>query len=379
MLPTTARIIKGDPLPRHLQVRRILMEMVTAGIWRPGDKIPAETHIAETLGVSKMTVNKAILALTAEGFFVREIGRGTFLAGSPEAASESGGRQQATTSVQVLHVVIIEKPEFVSDNEYVCALLLGMRRCLNPMEVKIRLLQARGSDYVARWREGNSDGWVLIAPMEADVPGLRALASLQANTVVLGAAWPGVDLPCVDSDNVGGATLAVNHLAELGHRDIALLYADPQAINTQDRVRGFQIAMRERDLPLRPEWLLDAGASWGIPDAGRDVLRALLRRPDRPTAFVAAGPFIAHDLLAIANEVGVSVPDMLSIVSFDDPAGVAHATPGLTTVRQPLEEMAREAISGLRNRQDTGSSTTPFRKILPSRLLVRESTAPPAR
>src|SRR5579871_3437857 len=80
MLPTTLRIDKNHPLPRHFQVRQILQERVTSGFWKAGEKIPAETDIAEALGVSKMTVNKAILALTAEGLFYREVGRGTFVA-----------------------------------------------------------------------------------------------------------------------------------------------------------------------------------------------------------------------------------------------------------------------------------------------------------
>src|SRR5581483_5957188 len=98
MLPTTARVHKTDPLPRHYQVRQILVEMIASGLWQPGDKIPAETDLARSLGVSKMTVNKAILALTAEGVLYREVGRGTFIAeapiGSATATISQTGMQQ---------------------------------------------------------------------------------------------------------------------------------------------------------------------------------------------------------------------------------------------------------------------------------------------
>ncbi len=388
MLPTTARVNKTDPLPRHYQVRQILVEMIAYGLWQPGDKIPAETDIAKSLGVSKMTVNKAILALTAEGVLYREVGRGTFIAEAPhrqrngnylpdrDAAEVEPRRGSAS---HLFEVITIAPPELVSDNEYMCALLLSMRCCASPLEVRLVLRHVRGADYLARYRESRADGWLLIAPLEEDVPGLRALAAAGAKAVVIGAAWKGVALPCVDSDNIGGATLAVEHLAELGHRDIALLYATPHSINTQDRIRGFQQAMQARGLPLRTDWILDVKSSTHIPEPVQQRLRAWLRSSDRPTALFAAGPFVARHVLDIAQEVGIRVPDELSIVAFDDPTAVAESSPVMTTIRQPLEAMGQEGITYLREMLRAPEAAAPRRLILPCRLLVRESTAPPPR
>ena len=387
MLPMTVRIDKNDPLPRHFQVRQILQDMVNSGLWKPGEKIPAETDIAESLGVSKMTVNKAILALTSEGLFYREVGRGTFVVPTAIKVS-SGGRHTGMSAAQtVLQVVTMVPPELVSNDEYLCALLLEMRSCISPVDARIVLRQVRGPEYLTRWQESSSDGWVIVAPTQDDVPGLRALASVQARVVIVGASWPDIDLPQFDSDNIDGARLAIDHLTSLGHQRIGLLYAAPDQSNTRDRIEGFQRMMLAHRLPLRADWIFDVELTGGIAEHPRSRLRELLQKPDRPTAFFAAGSIIACSLLQVAAEAGIAVPGELSIVGFDDPRAVTEVTPVLTTIRQPLEQMGSEAITCLRAMlaRPGEAETLPERAVspgklalqLPCRLLARDSTAPP--
>ncbi len=377
MLPTTVRVDKSDSLPRHSQVRQILLEMIASEIWRPGDKIPAETEIARALEVSKMTVNKAILALTAEGVFYREVGRGTFISNPLPLSGREALHRERAEGVQMIQAITTNPLEWVPNNEYLCELLLAMRCCVSPLEVELGLRHARGPDYLAAWREGKADGWLLIAPLEADVAGLRALEKAEAHAVIVGASWEGVGLPCVDSDNVVGARQAVEHLIGLGHREIGLLYTKPESINTQDRVRGFRAAMEAHGLPLRDDWLLEVEGDWGIPEAMQVRLRERLRLPDRPSALFAAGPYLARALLDVAQEIGIDVPDALSIVGFDDLPAVAEASPAITTIRQPLEEMAQEGMRLLRQRIAQSEPLFAERRMLPCRLLARESSAPP--
>lgn len=400
--PFTVQIERDSPLPRHFQVRCILADQVETGRWQPGDKIPAETDIADALGVSKMTVNKAILGLTAEGVFIREVGRGTFVATGPPAVetfvsarsphsvrqddrgeTETGWEMPTDvhSAASIVHLITVGPAEKVADNEYLCSLLLAMRCRVSPLEVTLALRQAHGDQYAAYWGEQNSHGWLLIAPRRSDLPGLHALAAMNASAVMVGASWPDVALPSIDSDNRGGVAMAVAHLADRNHRDIALLYADPTACNTLDRIEGFQTALGYNGLPLRPEWQVDAGITTGILEPVAQRLRAWLRQPDRPTAFVAAGPFLACTLLEIAREAGLAVPQDLSIVGFDDPSALMNSTPALTTVQQPLDAMGGEAVNCLHRllltpHQELREAEPPLRITLPCRLLVRGSTAP---
>jgi DNA-binding LacI/PurR family transcriptional regulator len=226
------------------------------------------------------------------------------------------------------------------------------------------------------WKEGRSEGWILVAPRRADVPGLRAHGEAQADAVVVGASWHESPLPFVDSDNVQGAHLAINHLAELGHRQIALLYADPEASNTQDRLRGFREAMKVHALPVREDWILDVESDYLIDNAMQQRLRAWLGGDDRPTAIFAAGPYIACAVLEAVRDVGLRVPHDLSLVGFDDPTAFADASPAPTTIQQPLEEIGREAIQFLHRRIGAeGTSGESLRTVVPCTLLERASTA----
>lgn len=377
------RVVRDGPLPRHLQVKQILRDLVQRGVWKAGDRIPAETEIASSLGVSKMTVNKAILALVEEGLFVREVGRGTFVkdftAGGGRTGRERTLEWPRRRTPLVYHVITVGPTEMVADNEYLCALLLAMRCQVSPLKVTLTLQHVRGGDYVRFWRSDHSAGWIIVAPRQEDVEGLHALAAEGARAVVVGASWQGVPLPCVDSNNREGAEMAVDHLFRLGHRKIGLIYAEPNAINTQDRILGFQAALQAKVLPFRPDWMLDAGTAEGISEPTYTRLRELLKGSNRPTAFLAAGPFLARTLLELAQEEEIKVPEQLSIVGFDDPTAVAHAVPKLTTVKQPLEVMGREAIKKLQEMHERGviKLSDPDRIFLPCTLIARESTAPP--
>lgn len=371
LLPT-ARVRVSSPIPRHHQVRQILLDMVSEETWRPGDQIPAEIAIAEAVGVSKMTVNKAILSLTADGVLYREIGRGTFIAGSADRrhTAEPGASTEAAT----IEVVIPDAPERVSDNEYLCALLLFMRRCSNPLDVTILLRQLRGRDYLPQWRLRDSSGWLVIAPELDDVAGLTALSAAGAHAVVVGASWNGVSLPRVDSDNAQGARIAIEHLASLGHRKIAFAYAASQTSNTRDRLWGYRDAMNAHALRLDARSLIDCGADYLVTDEMRGRIAHALLSVDRPTALFAGGPFIACTALDVARDLGLHVPDQLSVVGFDDPTAVESTSPALTTVRQPLEEMAESAVCCLRDWIASGADAAQPAP-LPCELLVRDSSA----
>lgn len=379
MLPTYGRVDKSDPVPRHHQVRRILMDMVTSGAWKPGEKIPAETDLAESLGVSKMTVNKAILALTSERVFFREVGRGTFVSGNgfePLAVVESNAGDADRTG-KTIQIITLSPPEWISNDEYHCALVLALRCYVSPLHFTLRLLQARGQEYVQRYRESKADGWFMIAPQQDSLAGLRALNEIRARAVLVGASWSNVGFPCVDSDNMQGTRMAIDHLVELGHRKIAMLYAEPTSSNTLDRLRTFRESMRTHGLAVREDWILAAESYSCLSDSMRQQIRIWMGQETRPTAIFAAGAFIARELLDYVQSLGVNVPAELSIVSYDDPTAVAHASPTLTTILQPLEEMAQMGAAFLTDMIENPDSVHPQKTVLPCRLLVRGSTAPP--
>lgn len=151
------------------------------------------------------------------------------------------------------------------------------------------------------------------------------------------------DVCWVDCDNEAGARLAVEHLIRLGHRRIVHLAGSPRACSARDRLQGYRQTMRNYGLTVREEWIIQA------PYGGSDLtpLLELLRRSDRPTAIFAWSDEVAIRALSLCTEAGFKVPDDVAIVGFDSTPICEHTNPPLTSVRQPIYQMAAEALEML--------------------------------
>jgi LacI family transcriptional regulator len=183
----------------------------------------------------------------------------------------------------------------------------------------------------------------------------------------------------VDTDNVNGAREATRHLIDLGHRRIAHLRGRSDLESAHLREEGYRASLEEAGIPFDPDLVRDGGyrAAWST-----DAARELLTLPDRPTAVFAANDLSAFGVLEVAHELGLRVPQDLSVVGFDDIPEAASSNPRLTTVAQPLHEMGARAYTlllGLLGEDGTGDGAAATSHArLPAHLVVRESTAPPA-
>lgn len=375
MFDPNNRVNPHDSLPRHAQVQKLLRDMVTSGKLKPGDKIPAEVDIADSLGVSKMTVNKALLALTADGLFVREVGRGTFVA-SPVSLPSS-----TQTERPRLVLSFVEGAKNVLDSDYYGTIYRGVADAVQnegtrdpARRVRLDLAPLAAQDYQTENERDPADGRLVIAPRVQSVPSLEALWQAGQSLVVVGASWPMMRVPSVDSDNTGGAMEAVRHLIGLGHTRIALLFAEEETANTQDRITGYRRALTLAGLPQNPDLEIRSDAAWRIGDTARQRLSALLRGPQPVTALFAAGHYLSLEAKNVAREAGLRVPDDVSVVGYDDPISAQLVYPPLTTVRQPLYDMGRRAAERLMRLVWGEDKRESIREMLPTRLIVRQST-----
>jgi DNA-binding LacI/PurR family transcriptional regulator len=167
---------------------------------------------------------------------------------------------------------------------------------------------------------------------------------------------------CVAVDDQAGIDLAVGHLVELGHQRIGYV-SEPfmAAATTRTRAQAFERALLRRGLEPSGEWTL-----------GEDFMRA-----ERPTALVAATDHIAMRLIERLEAAGVRVPADVSLVGFDGIAIGALSRIALTTVAQPADELARQAVALLFNRIERGHDAAPEQHRLAPALVLRGSTAPP--
>ncbi|MEP9383757.1 LacI family DNA-binding transcriptional regulator [Nocardioides sp. KR10-350] len=209
------------------------------------------------------------------------------------------------------------------------------------------------------------DGAVLVTPTVTDIVTSSPIVAIDPHEGPTG-------LPTVDSDNLKGGRLATEHLLDLGHRRIAMLTGRPDLQSSRSREQGFREAHRAAGVPLDESLLCEGDYK---PEVAAETARALLSRPDRPTAVFAANDGTAIATIQVAAELGLGVPGDLSVVGFDNIPEAAVRTPPLTTVEQPIREMGQRALQLLVHliREE---SVDEQHVRLPTRLVVRGSTAP---
>ena len=372
MLQLLSIIPSDDPAPRYKQVQAVLRGLINSGKLTPGEKIAAETQIASALGVSKMTVNKALLALAAEGVFVREVGRGTFVA-RPDT--------HAPPKPRTVAVSFVEGARNVLESDYYAALYRGIGESFSDApEVHLNVSPVGVTDYVAEERS-RLDGRLVVAPRRESVPSLNALWQAEYPVVVLGASWPDLVVPCVDSNNMIGAQNMVLHLIEQGHTNIALLFAEPETANTQERIAGYRAALQAKGLPINPANEVQARAAWKAGEQAQKHLVGLMRGDFGPkvTAVFAGGYYLALEVMNAVRSANLSVPSDVAVAGFDDPLSAQLMYPPLTTVRPPLYQMGKRAgewlLDLVRGNVPLPHGTQELREILPAEIMVRGSTA----
>lgn len=175
----------------------------------------------------------------------------------------------------------------------------------------------------------------------------------------------------IDSDNVGGARGATRYLIELGHRRIAHIRGRSDLASAQLREAGYRESLEEAGIPFDPALVQDGGYQAALT---AEAARELLTRPDRPTAVFAANDMSALGVIAVARELGLRVPEDLSVIGFDDIPEAASSTPPLTTVAQPLHDLGAQALRMLIELLD--GHEVPGHVQLPAELVIRASTGP---
>ncbi|MFM9588919.1 LacI family DNA-binding transcriptional regulator [Streptomyces scabiei] len=185
---------------------------------------------------------------------------------------------------------------------------------------------------------------------------------------------PGDDVPSIGATNWQGGLAATRHLVELGHRRIGAISGPSRMICSRARVDGYRAALETAGLPVAAD-LIKAGDFHH--ETGYRLGLELLRRPDRPTAVFAGNDLQALGLYEAARELGLRIPEDLSVVGFDDLPVARWVGPPLTTVRQPLMKMAEAAARLVLDlgRQDTPPTAT--RVELATTLVIRSSTTTP--
>lgn len=221
------------------------------------------------------------------------------------------------------------------------------------------------------------DGVTLPPPLCDSLEALDLLWQADIPALSFATADPRSHSCAVLIDDFEGARTMTRHLLSLGHRDIAFVRGDARHSPALRREEGFRAAMAQAGHPVRPDRVVQGDFSYR---SGLDAGRALLSGPvSRPTAVFASNDDMAAAVAATAFGLGLRVPADLSIAGFDDTPIASLLWPQLTTVHQPIAEMASTAVEILsefiRERRSGGNPSVRHH-VVPFTLRERESTGP---
>jgi LacI family transcriptional regulator len=214
---------------------------------------------------------------------------------------------------------------------------------------------------------------ILVPPMCDSSELHELLAERDVQFVLISPSRPVSGASSIAMDDRLAAMEMTSHLIELGHKRIGHIGGDIAHIATLLRRQGFQDAHAKAGLG-RPDPSLIASGGFSFKEA-LDCADRMLTSKNRPTAIFAANDEMAAAVVMTANRLGISVPNGLSVAGFDDTPISQTIWPELTTVAQPFEDIAREAVKVIsdKTREDQGISAT---RVLQHNLVIRGSTGP---
>jgi LacI family transcriptional regulator len=330
-------------------------------------------QVAELAGVSTATVSRVIngraeVSDQARDSVMRVVRQYGYRTNRTARGLSAGRTGLVGVTLPVLH------------HSYFSVILAGAGEALYEHDMRMVLCPThhehdREASLLERLMQGTTDGAILVLPEESD----EELAALHGHSfpfVIVDPHRPlDEEVPTVSAAHSSGAGEAVEHLLALGHRRIGAITGPRGWIATEERLRGYRAALAAAGVMPDPrlEVESDFHASGGL-----EAALTLLDLDEPPTAVFAFNDMLAIGTMQAAQARGISVPEQLSVVGFDDTFEASIVTPLLTTVRQPLAEMGRMAVN-LLVRLLGGHEIEALHVELATKLVVRDSTAEPAR
>lgn len=340
---------------------------------RRSAKGPTVADVARLARVSAMTVSRVInnegnvLPDTRER--VEAAIRATGYVPNPAARSLASGRQRR---IALLHA----NPSAAYLSEFLVGSLAEASACDAQLLVEHCAEGETTAALVARLRSHNIDGVLLPPPLSDDTALLEALKAAGFVLAQVATGLPASFAHSVSIDDEGAAFAITSAFIAAGHRRIGFIAGNTNQTASALRRTGYERALAEAGIALDRELIAQGDFTYR---SGLDAAARLLALPVRPTAIFASNDDMAAATVTAAHRAGLEVPRHVSICGFDDTAIATTVWPELTTVRQPIADMARRATRLLVEAIDAGQGAlAPHHERLAFEFIERGSTAPPA-
>ena len=329
--------------------------------------------VAQHAGVSPMTVSRVINGESN----VREETRARVAASVAALRYLPNQAARSLASADATHIGILYANPSAN---YLSEFLLGSLEQSSVSGCQLVIEKCEGAESeveaIRRLVKGGIDGVVLPPPLCDSEESLKAVQEAGVSAVLVASGKPAPDMSAISINNFEAARAMTRHLLDLGHRRIGFINGHPNQTATGQRFHGYVEAMTEAGLSVDADQVAQGYFTY------RSGLEAAEKLLDScaPTAIFASNDDMAAATMAVAHRRGLDVPNDLSVTGFDDTPLAATVWPALTTIHQPIADMAREAVrllvEQIRSRRG-GSEPQMMHKMLKFTLVKRESSAAP--
>ncbi|MFB9279787.1 GntR family transcriptional regulator [Cohnella cellulosilytica] len=377
----------NDRVPLYQQIQDYIRDIIAVEEMETGDRIPTEKELMERFQVSKITVANALTGLANEQIITRVPGKGSFVADKGlklRAPSSSAPSQGKDGGERTAHTGMIGLVMPSIDDYFAIRLVEGIR-CTLDEEGYRSLIMLTGSklekekEAIKELKALGAEG-LLIFPVDEEKYNEEILSMKLGDFpfVLMDRHLPGVETHFIASDGRQGVRLAVEHLWELGHREIAICSDSPLlTVTVQERIEGYIAALKDKGALINPAHMITGfERAESLKEAeGHPLFRYIRNR--MATAYISLNGRLGVHIYQMARQAGLDVPGDVSIVSFDDPTSIVEEFSIFTHINQFEREMGVKAARKLLEVIRGERSTKDFDKtLIEPQLVIRQTSGP---
>jgi DNA-binding LacI/PurR family transcriptional regulator len=348
---------------------------ILCGAYQEGDLLPSEREIGEQHNVDRTTVRKALKLLVEERLVVKQAGIGTKVS-RPDAEEEQRNRGNETHkraangskgTIGFFLPPSVHRTDRISQPFYSSLFYHTERVCRTNGYACFYSSLDEDDDFLTLLQQQRFDGIIFMSNTADKF--IQMAIDRHIPCVLVNEYNPKICsyLP----DNISGMIKVCDHLIGLGHRKFALITGISSYLTSRERMIGCTYAFAKNNI----EAPYVVSCDWE-PDTAYTITKELLQSVDTlPTAIVGFNDNIAIGCLRAVSELGLRVPQDISIVGFDDVEQSRYAIPAITTVHIGVKELALASIQGLFYQMQNPSAITSLRSYVPCSLVIRQSSA----
>ncbi|UVI29610.1 GntR family transcriptional regulator [Paenibacillus spongiae] len=358
---------KSAKTPMYQFIMDDIKGKIAEGILKPHDPLPTQIDLARQYNTSEITSRRALSDLVQEGYIYRVRGKGSFV---KENAAETSPKAISTIYFAQRNMdVQLYNHRFFADT------LAGIKEVCEENGTPFYLWDI-GPNY--ELPDDPNAGIVLASDDQFDLTQLIKWRDEGRRIVTVHFYYPHLNIPYVIVDNLTGGYLATQHLLSLGHERIGIILTGASMVEMNQefslRLQGYRLALSQHQIPFDPELVCVMDNDKEKPEMGYEGFKTLMSKKDRPTAIFATSDYKAFGAINAAREMGISVPEDMSIVGYDDLVMSQYTYPNLTTVNQNTKKLGERAAEMLLFELQESQGKTLKDEIVP-RLIVRDSCA----